>query len=218
MRIIAHRGLCREHGENTLDAFRAALDYGVRQLETDVRETPDGTLVLMHDENLERVAGKSVSVSEGLQALRESHPVATLEELLEILPEDVILHLDLKDCSADKVVKAATSLGARATVASADIELLRRVKAVGPDLHYGFQPRTLSIKEAIKIAGEFDATSVRLNIDRVTPEWSSAARDASLEIFVYPVDTQEALDRMRAAGVEAVFTRYADLEPKDACR
>ncbi len=218
MRIIAHRGLCREHGENTLEAFQAALDFGVRQLETDIRETPDGTLVLMHDENLVRVAGKTVSVSKGLHALRECHPVATLDELVNILPDDVIVHLDLKHCSADRIVRAARALGARATVASADVELLRRVKAVGPDLHYGFQPRTLSIEEAIKIAGEFDAESLRLNIDRMSPEWSSAARNAKLEIFVYPVDTREAMDRMRAAGVDAVFTRYADLESRDACR
>ncbi|PCI33701.1 MAG: hypothetical protein COB53_12040, partial [Elusimicrobia bacterium] len=205
MRIIAHRGFCRDHCENTLAAFQAALDFGVREMECDIRETPDGTLLLMHDETLERLAGEPIAVKDGLDALRSHHAVATLDELLQILPEDVILHLDLKDCSPEKVIPAARLLGDRATVATADVELLRRMKNAAPDLHYGFQPRTLSIEKALGITKEFKATSVRLNIDRVTLEWLAAARDARLEIFVYPVDTPEAMDRMRVLGVDAVF-------------
>jgi glycerophosphoryl diester phosphodiesterase len=47
--VAAHRGWCAKYPENTMEAFRAALELGVDQIETDVRMTKDGELVCMHD-------------------------------------------------------------------------------------------------------------------------------------------------------------------------
>ena len=47
--VAAHRGLRATYPENTMEAFKAALEVGVDQLETDVRCSKDGELVLMHD-------------------------------------------------------------------------------------------------------------------------------------------------------------------------
>lgn len=52
--VAAHRGWCDAYPENTLEAFEAALDLGVDQLETDVRITKDGELVLIHDATVDR--------------------------------------------------------------------------------------------------------------------------------------------------------------------
>lgn len=52
--VAAHRGWKAKYPENTLEAFKAALDLGVDQLETDVRITKDGELVLIHDATVDR--------------------------------------------------------------------------------------------------------------------------------------------------------------------
>ena len=52
---MAHRGFSREGLENSMAAFRAAVDLGYRYLETDVHTTSDGVLLLFHDETLDRV-------------------------------------------------------------------------------------------------------------------------------------------------------------------
>ena len=52
--VAAHRGWKSKYPENTKEAFEAALTLGVDQLETDVRITKDGELVLIHDDKVDR--------------------------------------------------------------------------------------------------------------------------------------------------------------------
>ena len=52
--VAAHRGNSAEFPENTLISFKSACDMGVDQVETDVRITKDGELVLMHDAKVDR--------------------------------------------------------------------------------------------------------------------------------------------------------------------
>ena len=52
--VIAHRGHCVEYPENTLEAYRKAIDLGVEMIECDVNITRDGWLVMMHDWTLNR--------------------------------------------------------------------------------------------------------------------------------------------------------------------
>jgi glycerophosphoryl diester phosphodiesterase len=54
---ISHRGLHDRHTENTKNAFQAAVDAGFETLETDLRTTVDGHIVLHHDPDMGRTAG-----------------------------------------------------------------------------------------------------------------------------------------------------------------
>lgn len=54
---ISHRGYYKHQVENTLGAFDEAVNLGFDRLETDLRITKDGHLVLCHDTNLERLGG-----------------------------------------------------------------------------------------------------------------------------------------------------------------
>lgn len=62
--LVAHRGNARECPENTLPAFRSALDLGVRFLELDVQLSADHVPVVIHDQQLARTAGVPGSVFE----------------------------------------------------------------------------------------------------------------------------------------------------------
>ncbi len=52
---FAHRGGSKEHPENTLVAFAAAVELGYTYLETDAQLTRDGAVLAFHDESLDRV-------------------------------------------------------------------------------------------------------------------------------------------------------------------
>ena len=53
---ISHRGLHTDHIENTRNAFKAAVAAGFSSLETDLRTTVDGHIVLHHDSSMENTA------------------------------------------------------------------------------------------------------------------------------------------------------------------
>ena len=96
MLVAAHRGDSYNCFENTMDAFRAAVEAGADMIETDVRMTKDGLLVLIHDETVDRTTNGSGPVSEmTYEELRQLNAggiykpaqIPTLEELLQYCRE-----------------------------------------------------------------------------------------------------------------------------------
>src|SRR5271165_6696407 len=61
--VISHRGEHLHHPENTMPAFRAAVEAGADFIEVDVRTTVDGRLVLQHDDSVDRCTNGHGKVS-----------------------------------------------------------------------------------------------------------------------------------------------------------
>ena len=87
---IAHRGASDHAPENTLKAFQIAADLHAEMWELDVRLSVDGVCVVAHDDNLARMAGQELRVSEAswydISALQlpEGQQVPRLEEVIEL--------------------------------------------------------------------------------------------------------------------------------------
>ena len=107
MMVAGHRGDCYNYCENTMEAFEAAIQAGADMIETDVRMTKDGVLILMHDADVERttdgkglVKDKTFAEIQKLNAGDKYHflPVPALEELLQLLSaRKVLLNLEIKE-------------------------------------------------------------------------------------------------------------------------
>ncbi|MGL5405490.1 MAG: glycerophosphodiester phosphodiesterase [Propionibacteriaceae bacterium] len=105
---LAHRGgpllLGSEGKENTVAAFRAATKLGYQWCETDVRVTADNTLIVFHDDRLDRVSDAQGIVAElpwsqVRQARVSGELIPTFDELLETFP-DTNFNVDIKTPSA----------------------------------------------------------------------------------------------------------------------
>lgn len=74
---ISHRGYCQNATENTAEAFHAALEQGFTHLETDLRLSADGHIVLAHDPDLARVADTGLNLAQAergeLEKIRLKH-------------------------------------------------------------------------------------------------------------------------------------------------
>jgi glycerophosphoryl diester phosphodiesterase len=55
MKVVAHRGYSGLYPENTMFAFQKAAEAGADEIELDVQLTKDGTVVVIHDETVDRV-------------------------------------------------------------------------------------------------------------------------------------------------------------------
>ncbi|MBX7298664.1 glycerophosphodiester phosphodiesterase [Clostridium chauvoei] len=102
---IAHRGYIGKYDENTIIAFKKAIEFGADGIETDVQLSKDGIPVIIHDETLDRTTdGKGLVKSYTLAELRKfktknNEKIPTLEELLILFKESKldILNLELKN-------------------------------------------------------------------------------------------------------------------------
>ncbi|MFQ5885369.1 MAG: glycerophosphodiester phosphodiesterase [Thermoplasmata archaeon] len=62
--VIGHRGAPVEAPENTILSFQRAIQVGADMIELDVRETADGHLICLHDEDVSRTTDGDGTVSE----------------------------------------------------------------------------------------------------------------------------------------------------------
>lgn len=100
---VAHRGLYNEKvSENSMEAFRLAIKNNVA-IELDVHLTKDNDLVVIHDEKLERLTGKSGIVehltTKELQEnyrLLDGQVIPRFEEVLDLVNEQVPILVELK--------------------------------------------------------------------------------------------------------------------------
>lgn len=101
--LYAHRGASADLPENTLEAFALGLAQGANALELDVRLTRDGHVIVSHDADLSRLAGRPLRIGDATldelctidvgRGLR----LATLDDVLARFR--VPLNVDLKDRS-----------------------------------------------------------------------------------------------------------------------
>ncbi|MBE6712160.1 MAG: hypothetical protein E7580_01425 [Ruminococcaceae bacterium] len=116
--VAAHRGWSKKYPENTMLAFRKALELGVDQLETDVRITRDGELVLIHDATVDRTTSGSGKVCDmTLAELQEldagswkdpafaGERIPKFTDLLELVKDHptITLDIELKEYPVDGI-------------------------------------------------------------------------------------------------------------------
>lgn len=111
MKIIAHRGFSGVYPENTMLAFRKAIEIGADGIELDVHLSKDGQVMIIHDEALKRTTGLDGVISDYTRAELEKisagktkndefgfTPIPSLEEYLAFMAEhkDKFTNIELK--------------------------------------------------------------------------------------------------------------------------
>ncbi|WP_206340246.1 glycerophosphodiester phosphodiesterase [Blastococcus litoris] len=223
---MAHRGGAIEHLENTMPAFQACVDLGYRYLETDVRVTADGVLVVFHDPTLERVTDRTgrvenlswAEVSEARIGGRE--PIMRLEDLLGAWP-DVRFNLDIK---AAGVLAPLVRTVRRMKVADriclgsfSDARLAAARRLFGPSVCTSLGPRgvaalrlsSYSPKAAGLVRIQAGCAQVPLQLGGralVDERFIAAAHARGLQVHVWTVDDEGDAARMLDLGVDGVMT------------
>jgi glycerophosphoryl diester phosphodiesterase len=226
--ITAHRGSSKKAPENTLSAIRQAIEDGADYAEIDVQETADGTIVLLHDSDLLRVAGspaKIWDISDGELAKLEAgawfspafkgEPIPLLRQAIALARGKIKLNIELKynghDVSlAKRVVEIvlAEDFAKDCFIASLEAAGLAEVRALAPQLRTG-QIVTVAVGRAENLPvnvlsmnrGLVSARQVRLN------------RKAGRETHVWTINDMPSMLEMIDTGVDNIITdEPADLK------
>ena len=199
--LYAHRGAAAELPENTLPAFRRALDLGATAIETDCQVSKDGHVVLSHEPL--RIAEST------LEEVRSSNDgIPTLEEALEQLPR-VAFNVDCKPpgrAAADAVVRAVRRARAqdRVLIASFRTSTLRHVRRLGYEGKTG-----LGQSEIVRLL------VTPLALLRAIPLHGDAAQ-VPTRAFGIAMDTRRFLDKCHALGLVVHYWTIDD--PREARR
>src|SRR5262245_25230788 len=114
--IIGHRGASAHAPENTMAAFRLAVEARADGIEFDVRLSRDNVPVVIHDDNLKRTALlpglvrnlsfselKKLDVGRWFGPAYTNEPIPSLEEVLELMePTSGLLYLEMKSTRSDQ--------------------------------------------------------------------------------------------------------------------
>lgn len=215
---FAHRGGTSEWPENTLAAFRHAVQLGYRYLETDVRLTSDGLLAAFHDDDLRRTAGRPGRISEMPWAevsrilIDGREPIPLLADLLEEFP-DAMINIDAKsDDTVEPLVALLRSMSAldRVCVGSFSHRRLRRVRgALGPTVCTSASPIEVLTWLSGRIPSGPSCFQVPVKqgpVTVTTGDRVERARRAGLPVHVWTVDHPEEMQELIDIGVHGIMT------------
>src|SRR5687768_13536857 len=108
MRIYAHRGASSTKPENTLAAFREALDIGADGIEFDVHATVERVPVVIHDRNVGRTTNGAGNVDEltlaevGALDAGNGERVPTLADVLALVGARAHLDVEIKHAGIER--------------------------------------------------------------------------------------------------------------------
>ena len=224
---FAHRGGTADGLENTLTAFRRAVDLGYRYLETDVHATSDGELVAFHDATLDRVTDARGAIAElpwrevraARVAGREAVPL--FDELLDAFPE-ARFNVDVKSAAAiDPLVRAIERANAwhRVCVGSFSQARVDRVRALaGARLATSLGVRGVAALRLLSFGGRLPApAAVNAAVCVQVPVYQSglrvvdrrfvrAAHSRGLQVHVWTVNEPERMRMLLDLGVDGIMT------------
>ena len=151
--VTAHRGSSLAAPENTMSAVRLAIEQGADFAEIDVQETADGEIVLLHDDDLMRIASLNKRISElSLAEVQEldagswfsgeytGERIPRLVDIIELARGRIKLNIELKGTQKPsritqrvvEMVRQQDFLG-QCVITSLDREALREAKNLRKD-------------------------------------------------------------------------------------
>lgn len=229
--LLAHRGACREAPENTLAAFEQALTAGCDGCECDVQLSRDGTLVVFHDETLERLAAvprtiptlTAQELGETLLAGAGSHPpaqitVPTLEAVCRLhLQRQKTLFAELKYFSEahtprERLGAAVLQFvqqhqpGDRFHAISFDEPLLEWLKTRLPSLRTGYIFSDLSRFAQHREQCLRWADCVLPHVGCATDALARWAHDRQRPCYAWVADDDATMTRLAGLGMDGLLT------------
>ncbi len=218
--VIAHRGASAAVQQNTLEAFRTAVEMGADWIELDVRRSHDDVLVISHDAHLD----------DGRFIVEHDHAdlpdyVPTLAEALEAC-EGARVNIEIKnepddrDYDAQHQISDATVGLALAyrdpgdlLITSFNLDTVKRIRKVDPSLQVGFVTGfdVMQVQMLLDHAVEAGMHAI-IPYDRtVDRRFVERAHESGLIVNVWTINDADRMRELIEIGVDGLITDTPDV-------
>lgn len=220
--VIGHRGASAHAPENTLAAFRLAIEQGADGIELDVKRCQTGDVVVMHDATVDRTTSGSGLVHKlSIDALRSmdagGEPVPLLSEVFELIESTpgFLINIELtnymtpRDGLEDEVVRLIKkhAIAERVLFSSFNHLLVRKLAARMPEvprglLYYRNMPLPMrNVWLSPLIRHEFRHPHHSM----ITADFVAKMRAAGRGVNAWTVNAPADIRRMSAYGVSGII-------------
>jgi glycerophosphoryl diester phosphodiesterase len=232
MNIFAHRGYSGKYPENTMTAFKKAVETHCYGIELDVQLTKDGTVVVIHDERIDRTTDGSGWVEEfAFDELRKfnankTHPETSGREAIPSFDEycawvkqtDLVTNVELKTGSVyysgleEKTLAVIKKYGLEERMFFSSFNPLSLIllKKIAPEIPCG-----LLVERPVVHAGtmcrQFGFEYYHPGIDGLTKAAVEECHAGGRKVHVWTVNTVEDKNTLVSWGVDGIFTNYPEL-------
>lgn len=230
--VWAHRGASGSAPENTIVAFKRAIDLGADGIELDIQLTKDDEIVVCHDEKIDRTSdGKGWLKDYTLEELRTFNfnqqfpeygpqPIPTMREVLELIkPTNLVIDIELKtsviyyEKLEEKIVELIKEyeMEDRVNYSSFNHYTCVHLHEVNPNAEVGFLywDAPIGFPEYAKRYGANAINPVYANLYLM--DTVEKAKENNLKIYVWDVFTEEEMKACEEIGVDAIITNYPEL-------
>ncbi len=221
--IIGHRGASNLAPENTLKAFKKAIELGADCIEFDILETKDGEIVVSHDEEISKLTGqhgyirnltfkelKSYDFGEGEQ-------IPSFEELIELTKGKISLNCEvIVEGISNKVINILQKYDIidSVLVSSFKHQELLKFQKIYPTIklafleHYGYKtPCPWEVrKQWIQFCIDNNLYAINPFYALVDQQFVELAHDNEIKIFPFTVDTVPTMRKLIKLGVDGLIT------------
>lgn len=235
--IIAHRGASNKYPENTMAAFKAAVEMGAEMIEMDVLMSQDGVPIVFHDARLNshtsgkgRVRNHTVKELKKLDAGSWFDPrfsdqrIPTLEEVLAFARGKVALNIEIKteavtdrreDGIEEKSLELVREYGMEDYVlfSSFDYRAVKHLKELAPQVSVAllYNRSKSNFKLPHELLQKYKADAFNCSYRQFTQKRLANLRKHDIPSFIYTVNKEKQMRKLIAAGVTGIFTDNPDL-------
>jgi len=217
--VIAHRGASKAFPENTVAAFRGALEIGADMVELDVRRTADGQLAIHHDAHL--ADGRAIC---DVVAADLRSDIPSLAEAIDAcggMGVNVEVKSSARDPDFDPTRSVAADVAAvvgarglydRILVSSFDVGSISRVREVDSRVATAWLTMVVPDPAAV-VASLVDAGHRALHpYDPIVDAGLvDACHAAGIEVNVWTVDDPARMAELVELGVDGICTNVPDV-------
>jgi glycerophosphoryl diester phosphodiesterase len=196
VQIAAHRAMHTKYPENSLAAFQHSIESGVDIIETDIRTTKDGKLVLMHDGTIDRTTNGEGKVKDFTFAelqkfdldkdseLTETYKIPLAEDAFNIARGKIMIDLDIKGVYTKDLVELVkkTKVGNQVLFFDSDLAVLDSVLLLDSTLL--LMPRAHSLEEVKMIIERFHPPVIHIDPSFFTEEVVKTINNSGAKVWI----------------------------------